>query len=819
MGQTTHQILSSPKGVTDSLYSAIKTQLGIEKAAPVIEQLVHSPDLGDQPLQILGVDPFAEMPFRGYLVPKKENRLWARLLVVPQAVLIPESMVGGKPGQICPELFISETECQIRLNIAGKQTTVTIIGYWTVQKDQSPETTLKYMDNLWITDISTAQEILERTGYIDRIDLILPENCKNTESENPVLDSSCPEIEAIENLLPQNTYLEPAQDNKFIVDQMTAAFRLNLSALSLLALIVGMFLIYNTMNFSIIRRRSSLGILRCLGVTRQELFLHILGEALLIATAGTAAGLLLGIVLAQGSVELVSRTINDLYFVTNVRGVQIPFISLVKGATIGIFATLLAAVPPAFEAARTPPVTALHRSFLESKARAIINLASIIGISLVIVGGIILTSMEKSLIWSFAGTLGVILGFAMITPFLTRYLMQSLANLLRLIVGITGRMAPLNVNSSLSRTGVVVAALSVAIAVTIGLNLMIDSFRYTVQIWLEETLQGDIYITVPSPIAALPSSPIDENVLVELEKIPEIKRIDALRSVEIKSESGQIHVAASSNPDLARERLYLKANGDPETISQRLADGDVLVSEPLANRLGISDLGVSIPLLTSKGWRNFKVVGIYYDYSSSQGTLMMTLETYRTFWSDDTINAIALRTKDETDLPQIVNRLKKNLMSIQTLDIKPSQQLRTEALAVFDRTFTIAIALRGLAFLVAFIGLFASSLAWQLDKSREIGVLRAVGMTKNQIWKLIMAETGLIGLSAGLTSIPAGYLLAIILTDIINRRSFGWTLQMQIDPMIFLQAVLIAILAALLSGFYPAIRMSNTQPVDILRSE
>ncbi len=819
MGQTTHQILSTPDGVPDSLYTVIKIRAGVEKAAPVIEGLAYAPELGDQPLQILGIDPFAEKHFRGFLIPERDQNVWIRLLTIPHAALIPESMVGSKPGQICPDLKAAAIECAIKLEIAGKEKIVNVIGYWSAQNDRLAETGIDFIDNLLITDISTAQELFGNVGYIDRIDLILPDNCDAIDPANPEFSTSCPEIELIRKLLPQNTYLESAQTDRFIVDQMTAAFRLNLSALSLLALVVGMFLIYNTMTFSIIRRRYLLGILRCLGVTRQELFIHIIVEAFLIAITGTTTGLLLGIVLGQGSVELVSRTINDLYFVTNVRGVQIPFISLAKGFAIGILATLLAAIPPAFEAASTPLISTLQRTSLEHKAQSTINLAGIIGTILATIGGVTLITLDEGLIWSFAGTLAVILGFAMITPLLTKYLMRYLTNPLRLILGLTGRMAPMNVNSSLSRTGVAVAALSVAIAVTIGLNLMIDSFRHTVQIWLEESLQGDIYITAPSPIASLPSSPIDKNVLIELEKIPEIERIDVLRSVEIESKLGEIHVAASSNPDLARERIYLEANGNPEDVGRQLAEGNVLISEPLANRLGIHEIGKSIPLFTAKGMRDFKVAAIFYDYSSSQGTLMMTLDTYRSFWSDDTINAIAIRTKDEKDVTQIISVIHKRLKGIQKLDIKPSQQLRAEALMVFDRTFTIAIALRGLAFLVAFVGLFAASLAWQLDKSREIGILRAIGMTKNQIWRLILVETGLIGLSSGLTSIPAGILLARILTDIINRRSFGWTLQTQIDPMTIVQAVLLAISAALLSGLYPAIQMSNMQPVEILRSE
>ncbi len=181
--------------------------------------------------------------------------------------------------------------------------------------------------------------------------------------------------------MPEDVNLSSIQSRQGSVEQMTSAFRLNLTALSLLALVVGMFLIYNTMTFSVVRRRSLFGTLRCLGVTPREVFLLVCSEALIIGTLGSMFGILVGILMGQGAVRLVTQTINDLYFAVTVQGVQVPVTSLVKGVLLGVLATVLSAAPPAWEAASVPPRSALRRSGLEKKAERAVTFAAWAGVS------------------------------------------------------------------------------------------------------------------------------------------------------------------------------------------------------------------------------------------------------------------------------------------------------------------------------------------------------------------------------------------------------------------------------------------------------
>jgi putative ABC transport system permease protein len=163
--------------------------------------------------------------------------------------------------------------------------------------------------------------------------------------------------------------------------------------------------------------------------------------------------------------------------------------------------------------------------------------------------------------------------------------------------------------------------------------------------------------------------------------------------------------------------------------------------------------------------------------------------------------------------------LRAQFAGLPNVQVNPSRALREDALVIFDRTFAITTAMQLITTLVAFIGVLSSLLALQMEKAREMGILRALGLTVAEMRRLTLWETGLLGASAGLSALPTGIILAWILIFIINQRSFGWTLQMHVAPVPFVQAFLLAVSAALLAGLYPAWRLGRMQTAEALRGE
>ncbi len=780
-GKATHQITAGPQGIPDTLYAELRRLGSKLQSAPVIAEYVSSPQLGNQPVQLLGIDPFAESPFRSYLIfsgvsgassagglPTLDRPVgpdFTTFLVKPGSVLISADLAERYGLQACKDE--TTLNCKIELQVAGRSQPVSIAGLL------KPEDRLnrRALEGLVLADISSAQELANRIGHLDRIDLILASQCSQS-------GALC--AEELEALLPQGVQLQPVSARSGTIEQMTSAFRINLTALSLLALVVGMFLIYNTMTFSVVQRRPLFGTLRCLGATRNEVFIMVLGEALVVGLLGGLLGMILGVILGQGAVRLVTQTINDLFFVVTVRGVQIPWTSLAKGALLGMAATLLTAAPPAWEAASVPPRLALSRSGLESKARRAITFSAVAGGILVLSGIFVLLIPSRDLVISFAGTFMIIVGAAMLVPLLTGVLMGGVTPIMGRLLGTLGRMAPRGVVNSLSRTAIAVMALMVAVSVTIGVSLMVGSFRYTVQSWLSQTLQGDIYISVPGLTATTPSTTTEPGVIEALKGWPGVARADVLRSVEVDSPLGRVHIAATDNYEIANEQVFLTKDFATGDLWQAMENGAVIVSEPFANRFDLPHQGGSITLNTDLGAKEFPIAGIYYDYASSQGTVLMPLSLYRQHWEDPSITAIALRLEPGQTVEPLVRSLQESLPTQQGLLVRPNRDLREDVLEVFDRTFAITGALQLLATFVAFIGVLSALLSLELERQRELGILRAVGMTVRQLWSVVLMETGLLGLVAGLLAMPTGYLLSLILVYIINRRSFGWTLQMDI---------------------------------------
>jgi putative ABC transport system permease protein len=359
----------------------------------------------------------------------------------------------------------------------------------------------------------------------------------------------------------------------------------------------------------------------------------------------------------------------------------------------------------------------------------------------------------------------------------------------------------------------------VAVSVTIGVSLMIGSFRHTVLTWLEHALQGDIYVQAPSFKATQNVSLLDSAVPQIVEQAPGVARAELIRAVYVDSPAGPVYVEAGTSRDYGLKLLYKSVDGSPEQAWDAVRNGAVIVSEPFANRLDLPPRGGTVTLYTNIGPRSFDVVGIYYDYASSEGAVIMAIEDYVRFWNDDAVTALAVHLEPGADADSVARNLEDALAPVQRLFVRPNQALREAVLVIFDRTFAITGALQMMATVVAFIGVLSALLSLQLDKQRQLGILRAVGLTVRELWRLVLLETGLMGAVAGLLAMPTGYALSLILVYIINRRSFGWTLQMLVEPAPFVQAFGVAVVAALLAGFYPAYRIGGMVAAEALRFE
>jgi len=802
-GKTTHQITAAPTDLPSTLYRDLRLKLGLRNIAPIVSGLVLLPQADKLPLQLLGVDPFAEAPFRNYLGDGAGNLSFnalTQLLIQPNTILMPTSLAaqyGLKAGD------------SLDLVISGQSKTVKIVGLLNPGDSWSQ----RALSGLLLCDLSTAQELLNKTGHLSRIDLILP--------TDPSLESV--EIAKITAVLPPNAQLQRANLRSQTINQMTAAFELNLSALSFLALIVGMFLIYNTISFSVVQRRPILGTLRCLGVTRRELFGLVLTEALVLSALGATIGLGLGVLLGRGLVGLVTQTINDLFFTVTVQNVDLSPLTLYKGFMAGLVAGLVAAFIPALEAMTVPPNSALKRSMGEDRLQQLLPIITTLGLLSMSFGGLLLWLITAYLAVSFVAVTFILVGAAFLTPLITQTLIRLFTPITHYFFGVIGLMAARDITRALSRTSVTIAALMLSVTVIIGVSVMVDSFRSTVIAWLDDILAADIYVS-PVGEGRRVQAALDPALITAMQQLDGVQTMSLLQETRAFSpEHGEVEVRASSPQPNEPRRRFLWAIGTSAEVFAALEQGDMMVSEVFARRLKLPlNQPSTLNLRTDKGVQPFRIVAIFYDYTLPEvGYVAMRLTTYQRYWQDRNISNLGLyltlELAPQADL--ITEQLRADFAGKYALTISSDRGIKQGALEVFDRTFTITAALRLLATVVAFIGVLSALMSLQLERTRELGTLRANGMSLPQLWGKTLLETGLMGFTAGLMAMPVGLVLAVILIYVINLRSFGWTLQLYLTPSIFVTAMFVAISAALLAAIYPVIRLSRMEIAAALREE
>jgi putative ABC transport system permease protein len=790
VGRTTHQVLGGPGGIDQEVLRRLRVEAGVRRCAPVVDEYVPAVELGRQPLRVLGLDVLSEAPFRTHLSGGSlADPGFERWLTDPGAVFVGSALADRHHLSIGSSLAVG---------VGDRVETLTVAG---IVRAADPGEAAS-LDGLLLMDVGSAQRLLQMGDRLSRIDLILD-------------DEEVPRVEA---LLPPGARLVRARERTAAVAQLTEAFQLNLTALSLLALVVGMFLIYNTVMFSVVQRRAVIGTLRLLGATGEQVFALVLVETAAASALGVLVGLGLGWLLGQGTVRLVTRTINDLYYVVSVTGAPLTALSIAKGTILGLGAGAVAAVAPALEAARVEPVDALRPSLYEAGVQRTLPRVGLAGGLVAALGGVVLVLSERSLPASFAGLFAIVLGLALVAPLATVAATRLASPLGGALVGTLGRLAARTVARSVSRTGVAIAALAVAVSVTIGVSLMITSFRSTVENWLALSLRADIFLSAPAPGGVGGSPTLSPGVADRVAEVPGVGDVETFRRVRVASPEGDVELGVADRRRSRSSALYRFAEGDPEEVWERVTEGAVLVSEPFAFRHDLPQRGGTVELLTDRGPRSFPVAGIFYDYATEQGLVLLSRNVYERYWADRGISSLGVYVTPGHTVGEVVQGLRQALGGTM-IQVTPSRALRTRALEVFDRTFAVTQALRLLAVVVAFIGVWSALLALQVERTRELATLEVLGLGEGQRWALGFLETGLMGAVAGVLSAPLGGLLAAILVHVINVRSFGWTMRLEADPWLFAQALGLSVVAAVLASIYPVARLRRRSLASALRAE
>ncbi len=790
-GATTHILEAGPAGFSEAFYLRLRSRLPAIPSAPVVSGTViypRTPEPGLH-LQLLGIDPFAEGGFSRYAeaVTSQGPRgdLLGRLLTQPGTVLATAATLRA--------MQLRKGDWA-QIQIAGHLQRVHIIG------TLEPRNRLQRLglENVLIADIATAQELLGQIGRLSRIDLIFTDDEKGHRA-----------LAQLHALLPDGLRLRTRAARSQAVAQITRSFYLNLRMLSMLALVVGVFLVYNAMTFSVVQRREWLGYLRALGVSGRGIVTMIMTEALILGLAGTALGAPLGVGLAQLLLKLLLRTLDDLYFASQVQSVMLSAGSLPMLLLPGVCGALVAALPPALEAARISPRAATLRSGLEQRAARICSILAVLALGMMFVVPLLLLWWPRSLVAGYSALLLLVFGFACLTPFALRAFSLLLGHTLRTTRAYLYNIAVNGVRRGLSRNATAVIALMIALSASVGVGVMVDSFRLTLQSWLQLTLQADVYIAVQDSRL---SDPIDSALARDIAAIEGIKSVTTSRDTVVVTDNGEVWLKALNVRAPQPFRGVSFPGKSSAQIWAQLAQKDtIVISESFAwhHRLGVND---TLQINTPAGARPFKIVAVFRDYGSERGMLIMDRASFVRHWQDHAITDIGLYLVPGQSAQAVIDRIQQIATGKQRLKTFSNRDIRTLSLQIFDRTFAVTQVLKWLAIVIAVAGMLGALAALQLEQQQQMSILRAQGLTRRELFFLQELQTGFLGLVAGLLAMPLGLALAWMLIHVINQRAFGWSMDFYPNPGIFIQSLLIALSSALLAGLYPAWKLTRPRP-------
>ncbi len=780
-GSMTHEISASQEGIPEDIYTQLRVQWGLRDSSPQVEGAIS---IAGFQYTLLGLDPLAYLaqPQVGFDFP---TEMIPRLIIEPNSVVIPSTLAQRA------NLEVGET---LSVTINNQQKQLTILAIIDVQDDAR-------LTNLVVADIATAQSLLDKSGYLTRIQLVLD-------------DLQAAEVR---ERLPAELKLISFQNQQQSFSQMTEAFRINLIAMSLLAVLVGAFLVYNTMTFSVLQRRQTFAINRMIGTTGRQLFQHMLLEAIILGLVGSTLGALLGILLGQGLLVLVTQTISDLYVSVSATELLITPWQVLKGVGITLLAVLTATLAPALEAARVKPVFVYRVSHLEQTGQRMSRWLMLAGLFCMVISPLLIAVSGQSLVIGFMALFLFIVGYSLIVPAVLKGILGWLQRVPS--YSLYQRMTLRGVQASLSRTTLAIVALTVAVSATVGVSIMIGSFRASVADWLEDTLQSDLYISATTMNSSRIEGSLDPRWLQRVQTLPDVASVSTGRNARLEVDGATVPMLVLQ-PGEHSGRGFEYLYGDRDDIWRAFLEDDVLlVSEPFAYHHKVR-AGDNIMVQTGvAGTISLKIAGVYQDYSASQGMVVLPRRIYEKYWADRDISTIGLMLNEEADVAALTKQLQSWAgASSRAVMVRSNKTIRDFSLKVFDRTFAITNVLRVLVVIVAFVGVFSALMALFLEKGREYSILRSTGITPGQLQRLVLLQSALIGLLAGLLSLPLGYIMSDILIEVINRRSFGWTMQSYFFVSLPFQALLLSVLAALLAGLYPTRRISHIPISDGLRS-
>lgn len=802
-GKANLEVSSDGQKFPEEIFGRIKLLDEVKAASPVIEATVLIPDFPAEYLRVIGVDFFSYSPFSNLSMGEANDSNVYHWITQPSSISLSEKLAA--------KLQLKAGD-HLRVNFEGSDHDLVVRELIHYERDE-----VNTDEHVAIMDIAAAQALTRSFGKISRIDLLT--SCDPNQT-----------IKAIQSFLPEGVNVRKPERRGVQVENMLNAFQLNLFALSLIAIIVAMFLFNSSLATLIIRQRSSMGILRSIGFLPQDVQKLMYLQAFFITLAGVIVGTFLGFFLARFSLGMMSQVVSSLYLLVHVQTLAwTPSLVATVWLICFLFA-FLAAWLPARESAFIEPLKTFQSGFSVSQWKQ--RLFLVLSVVFIFLGFVMsYFTFASPLKWlGFGAALCGLIAIACWIPVVTTIVgglvlrFVRFCELLKGGFGITADVGVKQLLSGLKRPSIAAAALMTAFSMMLGTSILIDSFRKSVEYWIHQTIQADIYLAPVGNLQVKSHERIPDVTIAEILKSPEIEDYDTHHEIWFEyperdrfGDLRRVKLSSNKFDVIQNHHRFLYKGAAPDLIHQTLGLYGILINESFSNHFR-KKTGDVLELSTPSGRVKFRVLGVFYDYSTDSGQLVIDRATYNQVWHDPGYYSLALYLKNKTDVTVFESRLKARFPKSQ-LAFFSNQELRTEVLRVFDQTFAITLGLRLIAVIVAATGMFFTLTSVIIERSREWAILRSLGFSIRNLFWTSWIESMVIAMVGWLGSCLGGVVIAWLLAFVINKAYFGWTVQWYVNPWFFLQALGLAVFASTLACVLSLVKQVRVPLTDALRYE
>jgi putative ABC transport system permease protein len=794
---------SNSQGLPQSLLARLITYPGVQVAVPslqgqaVLANQSTSTSLGlnffgasvQGGLNLIGIDPNIDKSLRQYQ-------------------LVEGHFLSGQADEL---LLVADFAADKKIHLGDRLELLTINGPWhlkvvgLIAKQGAGQ-----INNGGVGFISlpTAQKFFDRPGKVDRIDIIAQPNLVNPKALEELKQGLSGRLSS------HYLVIYPASQGARMT-QMLSSYQIGLNFMSVMALFIGIFLIYNTFSMRVVERAREFGMFRTIGMTRPQVTWLVLGEAILLGLAGSALGICLGLLMSMGLARLMSMLIGQPLAIR-----QIPLSALLSSVVVGLLATMIASLLPAWQAGRISPLEALR---VKGNPREgwIMRYGWWLGLPLFIISTLLLVvnpfSYDVQYRLGSLAVFGLFLGGALTLPGTIGFWNRFLRPLFRRLYGSSGWIGSSNVERARMRTALTVAALMIGVALMIIVEGMTASFKADLVEWINAYIGGDLYVGSSLPLRAA--------FWKQLAALPGVAAATPIRYVDIQARpsSGDpislTFMAIDPVPySQVTHFVFSDAQADENGILQQLVQGNaILVSSVLAERYQLKT-GDTLKLRTVSGWQDFAIIGVVVDFYNQGLTVTGAWDDMRRYFKVNDASTILVKVAPGTPVSQVQTAIQDQYGKRHQLTLIANQTIKQQVNTLLGQAFSMFNMLAVIAILVASLSVINTLSMNVMERTKEIGMLRSVGMTRTQVALMILAEAGLIGVVGGLFGMLFGYLLTRILLSAMMTMS-GYRLPFILPLTSIVASLILSLVISQLAALIPGMRAARVRVLEAIHYE